>query len=236
MECCYSVYIHTTPNGKVYVGITGQDPYKRWNNGNGYRANKHFWNAIKLYGWENIEHEILFCGITKEEACSREIELIAKYRSNNSDFGYNNSDGGEKPSNGAKWSEDKREKLSKYWKGRIITDETRRKMSISAKKRDPETRHRVQTEATKKKLSEFHKGKKISEEAKRKLSIANSYDRNASARSVEQYTLSGEYIASYQCIKEAAEKTGASRAHICSVCRGTRKQSGGFVWKYAKAV
>lgn len=33
----YSVYKYTAPNGKVYIGITGKDPEKRWLNGRGYR-------------------------------------------------------------------------------------------------------------------------------------------------------------------------------------------------------
>lgn len=64
----FVVYKHTTPNGKVYIGITGNEPRKRWNNGNGYRGNKHFWNAILKYGWDNIAHEILFDGLTQDQA------------------------------------------------------------------------------------------------------------------------------------------------------------------------
>lgn len=30
----YTVYKHTTPSGKVYIGITGQKPERRWQNGN----------------------------------------------------------------------------------------------------------------------------------------------------------------------------------------------------------
>ena len=55
----YSVYKHTTPNGKVYIGITGKEPEKRWMKGRGYQNNPHFSHAIKFYGWENIEHEIV---------------------------------------------------------------------------------------------------------------------------------------------------------------------------------
>ena len=55
----YVVYKHTSPSGKVYIGITGQDIHRRWrNNGEGYRGQL-FYNAIKKYGWENISHEIL---------------------------------------------------------------------------------------------------------------------------------------------------------------------------------
>ena len=236
MKCNYSVYIHTTPTGKVYVGITGKDPLKRWNNGNGYRANKHFWSAIQRFGGENIKHEIIYSGITKKDACAREIELIALYKSNNRNYGYNNSEGGEYGGNGHKWTESQKQMFSEMFKGRIVSDETRLKMSESAKKRDSNTRHRKLSEETKRKIGEYHKGKPLSQETKRKISLANSYERNASARSVEQYTLSGEYVATYACIKEAAEKTNTPRTHICNVCNGVRRKSGGFVWKYAKAV
>lgn len=91
----YFLYKHTAPNGKVYIGITKQVPQKRWLNGKGYAANEHFYNAIKKYGWNNIKHDILFSNLTKEEACKKEIELIAFYNSNNSSYGYNNSSGGE---------------------------------------------------------------------------------------------------------------------------------------------
>lgn len=32
----YSVYKHTCPNNKVYIGITSRKPEKRWKNGYGY--------------------------------------------------------------------------------------------------------------------------------------------------------------------------------------------------------
>ena len=91
----FSVYKHTSPNGKIYIGITSKNPLKRWKNGNGYKGNRHFWRAIVKYGWNNFKHEILFSGLTKNEACEKEIELIAKYKSNNQKYGYNHTIGGE---------------------------------------------------------------------------------------------------------------------------------------------
>lgn len=91
----YIVYKHTSPCNKVYIGITSQSPEKRWQNGRGYIKNNHFWNAIQKYGWDNFKHEILYDNLTKEEACQKEIELIALYNSNNREYGYNISLGGE---------------------------------------------------------------------------------------------------------------------------------------------
>ena len=64
----YCVYKHTSPNGKVYIGITSQNPIARWRNGKGYSNNTHFKNAIDKYGWDNFKHEILHSELSKEEA------------------------------------------------------------------------------------------------------------------------------------------------------------------------
>lgn len=88
----YTVYMHTFPNNKVYIGITMQKVYKRW--GHKYSNSPFMSNAIQKYGWENVKHEILYENLTKEEAEQKEIELIAKYKSNQREFGYNIDKGG----------------------------------------------------------------------------------------------------------------------------------------------
>lgn len=111
----FFVYKHTTPSGKIYIGITGQMLCQRWANGQGYRGNKHFTNAIKKYGWKNIKHEVLFSGLTQKEAEEKEIELIAQYDSTNPKYGYNIADGGNLH---PKLSEEARRKISDAHKGR----------------------------------------------------------------------------------------------------------------------
>lgn len=54
----YYVYVHTCPNEWSYVGLSTH-PKQRWNNGEGYKENKPFYQAIKKFGWENIKHEII---------------------------------------------------------------------------------------------------------------------------------------------------------------------------------
>ena len=70
----YCVYMHTCPKGRVYIGITRNNPLKRWQNGTGYRTNEYFTRAIKKYGWENFKHEILFTGLSEKEAQEKEIQ------------------------------------------------------------------------------------------------------------------------------------------------------------------
>lgn len=91
----YKVYIHTNLiNNKKYIGVTQQNPKKRWQNGYGYIKNPLFYKAIKKYTWDNFKHEIIFCNLTKEQAEMFEIALIKYYKSNNPQFGYNISNGG----------------------------------------------------------------------------------------------------------------------------------------------
>lgn len=97
----YVVYEHKCPNGKRYIGITSQIPNRRFQNGNGYRSNLHFYRAIQKYGWDNIEHQILCKGLDLETAGILEKFYIQKYKSNNSLYGYNNSEGGECGSDGS---------------------------------------------------------------------------------------------------------------------------------------
>ena len=105
----YKVYIHTTPVGKYYVGITKQELKNRWKKGKGYTNNSHFTNAINKYGWDNIDNELIADGITRKEAMNFEKILIDKLRSNEQEYGYNKSIGGESKT-GAKVS-DKTKKL-----------------------------------------------------------------------------------------------------------------------------
>ena len=60
----------------------------------GYTENPHFFRAIVKYGWDNFEHEILFEGLSEDEAYEKEKELIRKHKSNLYEFGYNRSSGG----------------------------------------------------------------------------------------------------------------------------------------------
>ena len=126
----WSVYKHTSPNGKIYIGITSRNPLHRWNNGKGYKTNKHLYNAIKKYGWENFNHDIIASEISKEDAQMLEIELIKKYRSNQPTFGYNNSVGGE-GKNGFIPTIETRNKIREKLKGTHRPDEVKLKLSLS---------------------------------------------------------------------------------------------------------
>lgn len=115
----YCVYCHTNKqNGKKYIGITGQKPEKRWRNGLGYKTQQRFWNAIQLHGWHAFTHEILYTDLTKEEAEELEIQLIAKYETQNPMKGYNIAAGGNATTGflGHRHTEESRKKMSESHK------------------------------------------------------------------------------------------------------------------------
>lgn len=88
------IYKHTAPNGKCYIGQTKQKPESRWQNGRGYEHNVHFNNAIKKYGWDNFQHQIIESDISSQDkANEREIFWIEHF--NSFADGYNLTKGGE---------------------------------------------------------------------------------------------------------------------------------------------
>lgn len=86
----YKVYAHINKsNGKIYIGVTGQQASRRWNNGLGYKGCILFDRAISKYGWNGFDHVVLKDGLSRDDAGALERELISKYDSTNPDKGYN---------------------------------------------------------------------------------------------------------------------------------------------------
>ena len=93
-ELRYCLYAHRFPNGKIYFGITSQNPKYRWKNGNGYSQSSRMKNALAKYGWDNVEHLILATRMDKKKAEFQEIRMIRLFNTNNDKFGYNDCLGG----------------------------------------------------------------------------------------------------------------------------------------------
>lgn len=156
--------MHRCPNGKVYIGKTsGTIESRAGVNGRRY-VHGHFHNAIKKYGWDNIEHIVLKDGLTDEEACIYEQEMIAKYESFNPDKGYNITLGGEGMV-GVKLSDATKEKLRQANLGKKQSKET-------IDKRVSHYKGKPRSEEVKRKISESHKGVPLSEEHKQRLKEA----------------------------------------------------------------
>jgi group I intron endonuclease len=226
----------------------------RWgSNGCAYTKSQYFAKAIAKYGWKNIRHEILFTGLSKEEAEEKEIELIALHDLTNHANGYNISAGGG-GTVGVKASEETRRKLSDSHKNGkrpraipvvcIDTGVVYSSMGEAAEKTGCTKSGIIDCLAGRKNTThgmrfdyalEQHRKPKIAKMTRREASVRNG--KLASAASsvpVLQYSKDGEFIAEYPSIKVATQAVGGSSNHISACTKGTRKTAFGYIWK-AKA-
>lgn len=204
MGLLYSVYVHTAPNGKKYVGITSREPEQRWKHGRGYSQNKHFASAINKYGWDNINHKIVVSGVSKETACKMEQALIAEYKSNDPRFGYNNSIGGENPNEGHRANEAEIKHRSETHKGIKMSEQGKKNIS-NAKKGKPN-------------------GKKgmFGANGTRALLI---YQIDPTTSKV---------VGVFYGYAEMSRETGFAISPVKRAANGTQKQSYGFLWTARK--
>ena len=215
MDKTYCVYKHTTPCGKVYIGITCRKPSERWgSNGNRYRNNKYFYNAIKKYGWHNIKHEILYDNLDSKTAQEYERLFIFVYDSSNREHGYNHTLGGEHGKMSAYTIEENRKR------GKTLVGE---KNPFYGKKHSERTRQH---------LSAVRLNNPNRFELSKRAGLKS---KEATRKEVSQYNVNGEYIASYESCADAAlfvcgKKNGGN--HIGAVCNGNRKTAYGYIWKY----
>lgn len=188
----YVVYKTTNKkNNKIYIGVHGTTNI----NDNYIGSGRIFLKAVKLYGKDNFQKEILFVYTDKESALNKEAELVTedfiKLESN-----YNCTIGGYggigKSQRGYKHTEEAKRKISLSGK-RKCSEQTKLKISQAnkGKKRNkasielnsklrkeyykthssPRKGIKV-SEESKKKMSDAKKGKKISEDTKLKMSLA----------------------------------------------------------------
>lgn len=211
----YCVYKHTTPSGKVYIGITSKRPETRWNKGLGYGHNTHFVNAIKRFGWDNIKHEVLVTGLEQEEAFAEERRLIAEHRANDPKFGYNQSEGGESGFVGVSQSAEAKKKNADAHRGRKASEETRKKMS-EAHKAHPNS-------------GCYKKGRVVPQEEKEKSAKSHIGLR---AKRVVQYTQDGQVVKVHTGANGAEAETNISNSNIIACCKGRRRTAGGYIWRY----
>ena len=225
----WTVYRHTSPSGKVYIGITSQNVERRWNSGKGYTLCKAFYNAILKYGWDNIKHEVLFTNLSEERAKKLEIELIMHYKKLR--ISYNITDGGDGMP-GYRHSEEVLVKLRKSLKGRKSPN-----------------KGKCMKESTKIKLSIINKGKTLPSSVRDKIRKANSgvklgdnvgfekrsKSKDSYCKAVEQLDDTNNVIASFRSAIDAARyynkgKSAASKITEC--CRGTRNKTLNNKWRY----
>jgi len=150
---CY----HCVITGKKYIGKTLYEKRRRddhkYNVSNG--TSTKFYNAVRKYGWENFVYgiiEIVEANLLED----MEKYYIQKYNTMND--GYNMTIGGDGKF-GWKVSPQTREKMKNSAKGRILSEETKRKISETKKGCFGTFTGKKHTQETKEKIRNKNKGK-----------------------------------------------------------------------------
>ena len=214
----YCVYRHTSPNGKMYVGVTRGTTKQRWKSGSGYKRQPRFYNAIQKYGWDNFKHEVLMEGLTRQQASLAERLFIGYWRLTERECGYNLSAGG-----------------VDFWEH---SEETKRKLSELHKGKNNPMYGRTgalapmygkhHTEESKELNRLAHIGFRHTKEAKRRMSEKRRNENSTNKKPVYCVELDRVFWGA----KQAWLELGVNRSCICEACKGKRKTAGGYHWKY----
>lgn len=231
----FCVYKHTSPHGKVYIGQTCQTLKRRYRNGEGYKHNQYFYNAIQKYGWDNFKHEIVCSDLTGKEADWLEKYLISYYNSSNRNYGYNIEGGG----NDKKIIPDETKlKQSKahigqvsVMKGHHHTEEAKKKMSVAhkGKCKTEEWKENMKNVMLQNWIERKENGWKMPESAKEKISIAQKGKPSNHRKPIKINDII------YPSSSSAAKALNISTSHLCSIIKGRKNNTLNikieFIWK-----
>lgn len=203
----WCIYMHKTPSGKIYIGQT-VNVEERWRP-SAYDQCIKFHNSIKKYGWDKIEHKILFSNLSFLDANMIEQDLIFYYKKLK--ISLNITDGGQ-GSKGRKQSEYSKQLISQKNKGKPGWNK-----GIPMR------------EESKLKLIKSITGRKLTEE--HKLKIKNNWHGGKPAKAILQIDSSGNIINRFASISEAERFFGKKKSHIFEVLQGKRKHAFKYYWK-----
>ncbi len=240
MVKCYDknvVYkIENNINHMIYIGITTQPLYKRWNNHcNGPRNGRisYIQRAIQKYGRENFTLSIIEKLDTNDMLEEREKYWI-KYYNCVSPKGYNLTFGGEIKK---EYSEETRRKISFASSHR--SKRTLLKMSKNRKGKGLGRKNNF-TEEYRKKISNTLKqlysnkenhpffGKHHSEKTKRKLSLCHKGKHTSNSRDIKVRCIETGQI--FNSMAEADRWCGIKNG-VKGVIHGRQKTAGGYHWE-----
>lgn len=216
-DCCYKLYMHVNKiNGKVYIGQTKTSYLSRWDNGNGYGHCSRFAKAIKKYGWGGFEHIPLIEKLSKIEVDYFERFFIVFFDSQNPEFGYNLTCGGdENPMDNPVVRENHREAMKKRsanleWRENVC--KSNQKLST-----DPQWLRKT-LEGVKKRSANLEWQKKVREANQKRCKLV----------------ICVETKIVYNSLTEAAVAVNLrTSTPICLCCGGKQKTAGGYHWEYA---
>lgn len=201
--------------GEIYVGATTDSIHQRKidHQERAERGEKHpFAKAIATYGTEAFIWEQADTANSTDELACKEKDYIIKY--NSKEKGYNGDSGGGIKKTVYQYSIEDGSLLNTYDSLQSAAN------AVNAYKNSIGNACVGQNKTCKGYWWSYN------------FSVPFSLEKDLRKKKVIQYSLSGKPLAVYESVSVASLATGISRTCIARVCRGERKHSGGFVWKY----
>lgn len=127
---------------------------------------------------------------------------------------------------GTRQSDETKKRRSVALKGHPVSTRTRQKIAASKMGSNNPMYGKKQSEETMKKRIAKMMGHVVSDETKSKIALANG------KKVVQMDACTGEILKIYNSASEAARLNNMRNESISKCCRGERKSSGGFRWKY----
>lgn len=246
--CC--VYCHTLRfDGRKYIGMTvyGNNPNRRWQNGNKYEGT-YFGSAIKKYGWDNFEHEIIQNNLSLEEARKLEKKLIKDLGTQDSTKGFNLSAGGDGCYD---FSMTTREKMSKAKKGSAPWNKGKHPRlhevyygfdpSVAVVcLEDGKTFYNQSAAARYYNIDRSLIGKSINQHRTLKNGLSfcryNNITESRLPKTTAVRVLCVETNIIYNSMQEIEDTLGISHKNVSAACRGKRHTAGGYHWQYVNKI
>jgi group I intron endonuclease len=226
MEIKYTIYklIDPITNQVRYIGLTFNDLKQRLKSHCAEKSKSHksSWiNQLKLKGMKPLIELIEENISSYEECCEREIYWIEKYKCEGHPL-TNMATGGNK---NKKMSDETRKKMSESAKNRlfklILTEEIKSKISQSSKKRFEKDSEKEKLRISNKRFEDS----KTKEQKMNDILIQN-------PKRVFQYDKEMNLITEFPSIKNAAKITGLGPGNIAKCCKHKIVYVGGFVWRF----
>lgn len=230
----YIYRITNTTDGKRYIGQTKcNDVSKRWKQHKKVDRNcigPYLYNAYTKHGIENFKFEIV-CVCFDEDCDKYEKEYILKFNTLVPN-GYNINLGNSISKHSEESKERIRQKMIEYHRNkiyikRVITEEQKKKLSITSKK--------YWDTITDEKYKEICNRRKENYKNPNNHKISGLLiGWKARQKRVGKYDLSGNLVEEFPSVIIAAETVGLHHATIRKVCRGQKHYhtAGGFKWKF----
>lgn len=219
----FIVYMLTSPSGKKYCGYSNNIQRRQSREGEEYQRNIAIYRAIKKYGQNNIQKEILYVFNNKEEALLKEKEIIEQYNLLNPEKGYNLIPGGGEPPHDKKFiSSEGLEKMRKN--GIRLANEVQKNPEKAAYviQRMREETHKARMKMSSEELKEKY--------GKHKIGVLP-----PNAKSIYQLDKNTlEIIQEFPSARQAAialTGNGESSANIQAVANGRKNSAYGYKWR-----